>query len=531
MFVYQLNMILVPNWNAPVQVENICLSIDEFNSIHENLDVLFLGSSHVCYSVYPDYLYSRFGITSYNMATNGQPLAASKYFLRKSFENGMNPQIAILDVSNFFYYSDEPQYHFVLDNIKFDLDKIELVNDLYLEQQLSGHIENKMYYYLKYFVPLYSYHSRWDELKMVDFESNKKKDYFMQGACMLPFVQKSYTDEEYNDINASMIYDNDKAIVDTNGNTDNIVDSTMYNFDILDGKKALLFEMKQICDDNNCQLLLVKIPVNKSPSDYSSSWTKYRHDVVCKMAKEMEIPFWDMNYDLDSGIDWEKDSIDSGVHLNYRGGKKVTECIGKELIEQYGLNSQERECYEYNTTKIHRYEAVIELELCDVFLDYLDLLKKMDNLCILVSCKDDMTENLYENEIEGLNSLGFATDFRDINYAYSFIGIVNNRIIVHEMYANRPQDYSTSIGNNDIYIYSGGYLNGRNSSIVVDNVEYSMNMRGINLVIIDIESGLVIDRCNIDTCGENHTVVHSVADLQYKYQDYLMLKNLKDFSE
>ena len=41
------------------------------------------------------------------------------------------------------------------------------------------------------------------------------------------------------------------------------------------------------------------------------------------------------------------------------------------------------------------------------------------------------------------------------------------------------------------------------SSIMINNIEYSMNLRGLNFVIIDRIVGSVVDFFNIDTYGDN----------------------------
>ncbi len=49
-----------------------------------------------------------------------------------------------------------------------------------------------------------------------------------------------------------------------------------------------------------------------------------------------------------------------------------------------------------------------------------------------------------------------------------------------------------------------------------------MNQRGLNKVVYDKESGLVVDRATCDTYMESHEVIHNVGNLLFEYQEYLL---------
>lgn len=90
-------------------------------------------------------------------------------------------------------------------------------------------------------------------------------------------------------------------------------------------------KIRDLCREKGAELLLVSTP---SPKNYNYA----RHNSLAAYAAENGIPYLDMNLKLDElGIDWKKDTLDKGDHLNYSGAHKVTACLTRYLNEQYDL--------------------------------------------------------------------------------------------------------------------------------------------------------------------------------------------------
>ena len=88
-------------------------------------------------------------------------------------------------------------------------------------------------------------------------------------------------------------------------------------------------KIQKLCDKNGAQILFISAP---SPVNYNGK----RLTAVQNYAKELNIPYIDFNSKLDEiGLDWSKDSLDKGDHLNIFGAKKATEYLGKYLAENY----------------------------------------------------------------------------------------------------------------------------------------------------------------------------------------------------
>lgn len=93
-----------------------------------------------------------------------------------------------------------------------------------------------------------------------------------------------------------------------------------------DGSKASVpsssrFYMERImklCSEKGITLMLFSAP---SPVNYNAS----THEALTAYASEIGVPYVDLNTVSDEiGIDWAKDSLDEGDHLNVNGAEKVT---------------------------------------------------------------------------------------------------------------------------------------------------------------------------------------------------------------
>ncbi len=99
---------------------------------------------------------------------------------------------------------------------------------------------------------------------------------------------------------------------------------------ILKKNFIILSEMKEFCDKNDVELLLVEMPS-------VTTWSQERHDDVVEYANENNIKFIDFNYLDEVGIDLSTDSRDGGNHLNINGAMKTTRYISKYISENYSI--------------------------------------------------------------------------------------------------------------------------------------------------------------------------------------------------
>ena len=96
----------------------------------------------------------------------------------------------------------------------------------------------------------------------------------------------------------------------------------------------------KLCNDNGAKVIIMSLP-NRHNWNYSS------HNSVANIANKYGLDFIDLNL-VDLGIDWKKDTKDSGKHLNYLGAKKVSNYLGNYL-EQTGLLTDHRNDSKYES--------------------------------------------------------------------------------------------------------------------------------------------------------------------------------------
>lgn len=101
-----------------------------------------------------------------------------------------------------------------------------------------------------------------------------------------------------------------------------------------------LEKIRMLCVKNQAELVLISTP---SPANYNYK----RHNTLEEYARQKGLKYEDLNLkEEELGIDWERDSLDKGDHLNLSGAWKVTDFIGTYLHENFDLpDRREDEAY------------------------------------------------------------------------------------------------------------------------------------------------------------------------------------------
>lgn len=113
--------------------------------------------------------------------------------------------------------------------------------------------------------------------------------------------------------------------------------------------------IRRLCGESGAKLLLVSAP---SPVNYNYK----KHNTIQAYADRYSIPYIDLNMKTEElGIDWEKDSMDKGDHLNVYGAEKVTAYLGRYLVEHYSLEDHRAdEAYAKWNELAEKYEKELE---------------------------------------------------------------------------------------------------------------------------------------------------------------------------
>ena len=285
-----------------------------------DMDVLFLGTSHVLNSVFPMELWNDYGITSYNMGGHANQIPTSYWVMMNAFDYA-SPKVVVIDcyslASNLKVFDDFEFVHLSFDAFPVSKTKIKAVNDLLYNPGndnsagVTGENGTKEKHTRLGLLWDYSvYHSRWSDMKQEDFEPVYNKEYGAESRIQIaepstPAENPGTTLEEM-----------------TVG-------------------RAYLELMIEECQKRGIDVLLTYIPY---PVTGESTWVDI--NTVSEIAKQHGVKY--LNYlDLDV-VDYETDCYDPASHLNPSGAFKVTDQMGQYLMDNYSLTDHRGdEAYAY----------------------------------------------------------------------------------------------------------------------------------------------------------------------------------------
>ena len=502
--------LLTPVYNWPEHTDNTNYTLEGFRALPAQCeDVIFLGTSHMDYGVSPMQLYQDYGIVSYNLATCRQPIEGSLYLLKRTFRR-QSTKVVVLDVSSLFFddHTDknlDAGFHFILDDEPLSADKIALAMDyqkLYermadnkeVQRNAGGYADNVFWPSV---FPLLRFHQRWESLNEADFRDFFPiSNYYNAGHCISSVCTPSgWTVQLVNDY------------------AERLERAGMYRFEIPEENVRYVEEMRKLCEENGCQLLLVKIPTMGSPINDRSSWSKVRSDYIRELAQEQGWEYLDLVYDLDPGLDMATDSIDGGRHMNYRGAAKVTACLGDVLVSEYGLGGRTLERYEKNLEDWREVLALAEIQSETDLCRYLKLLQEnADRYAVIFACRDDVTVGLTEEERQALADFGLTASFDESMGKYSYAAVVAGGKVAFEKASPAAVQTTFDAGGGKVFqVMSVGALYGTNVSVSLDGVEQVPRYSGLNILVYDLQEGQIADSVTF-RFGEEGRPVTRIAD-------------------
>lgn len=95
---------------------------------------------------------------------------------------------------------------------------------------------------------------------------------------------------------------------------------------------AYLDKIRTLCEETGIQLILIKAP------SLAPQWYPSDNEQVTAYAAEHNLPYLNF-YELlkETGIDYETDTYDGGLHMNLSGANKLSAYLGQVLAGQYGI--------------------------------------------------------------------------------------------------------------------------------------------------------------------------------------------------
>lgn len=285
----------------------------------QDIDVLFLGTSHVLDGVSPMELWRDFGVTSYNMGNSSEPLDVTEWVLRIAMQTH-KPKVAVIDV----YYIDrrvdeEWMYayrHLFLDAVPLSPLKVDAVRATLPKSE-----------WLEFLMPFSLYHGRWEELLGGTAERNVDCEPCMMGgefridrAVVLPYARTTLADESEQP-----------------------------------GEQALV-RIAALCRENGIEPVFIAIPAPVSEEEQKHM------NRVHALAAELGVPFVNL-FDVEGLVDFDTDCYDYLGHMNPDGATKITAYLGQWLTAHYDLTDRRGDAaYAHWNDRLALYEAAREAQ-------------------------------------------------------------------------------------------------------------------------------------------------------------------------
>ena len=360
LFVFLLALIFVSKALMRDETYN---KYETFKQSNTDYDVLFLGSSHVLNAIFPMQLWNDYGITTYNLAWHSMSVVPNYWILQTS-SSYHKPKIAVLDIlgiNNSSKGVSKEYFHGFYDNFPITKTKISAVNDLFPSAKEQ----------MEFLIPFTFYHNNWyGKNPLSKIKQGIKRElrlyslHVTKGADLRIGVK---TNETFNmSVNK---YEGEESV------------------GIEYAKKFIDY-----CRNNEIEPVFMFIPYSEQGNLYE--W----RDVLISILEEEKVLFIDMT---DGVVDFDIDQFDQNSHVNPSGARKVTDTVGKTLVQHFRLeNHKEDKRFakwndDYAKYKDYIYSKIIEQ------IDFKNFLMMLNNSEVYanVSAKSNITFNETERKL------------------------------------------------------------------------------------------------------------------------------------
>lgn len=481
--------ILTPYWKYETNV-----SEGEADRIHlfyqqeqDSLDYIVLGVSHSFYSVNPMQIYAESGITGFNLGSSDQPISVSYYWLKEACKT-QSPQWVFFDVRSLFHKQENilaARISKALIYMHPSLNK--------LEAMWNCKAIGQSFWELAF--PLLQFHDRWSSLSKSDW-NNETDDYFLYGTY-LRFSSRLNIGKDFLDLNHTESY-NMVSSGDVNS-------AEIFQNKISEGNRDYFEKILSLCQQKDICFIPTKFP--------SMNWTENEAQQIQSFLSEYELELLDLNNTEGLDIDWEMDTADDGYHTNYWGATKTSSYLAAYMSAyrtgDVFQQEENRISWEQNLKKYLEWEQGQLMESWQKTYAYLETLSECKDKYITVITAADEASGAWNGELEMfMKKIGVQSSFYN-HIQDSFIAVIDGDDSLFEKWGQSKLKFFTSFLDSEdtshrLSVVSAGlpYYNigdGMVSSVIVDGIEYCINRRGLNLVVIDKEDGAVVSSVCIDT--------------------------------
>lgn len=427
---------------------------EELYELEENsVDVLYLGSSHLYTVISPEDIYHEYGITGFVLGSSCQSIWQSYFYLKEALQT-QTPRVVVVEALRIpIGWGQEETYNrMAIDPMKWSdakKDSIAKAQENNINERFSSYI-----------LPILRYHDKWEDLTETDYYySLHNYDAFAKGF--------------------SPRFGENPAEFDETVFTEATEGAEVR---LCDESTAYMNRIKALCDSIGAQLVLIKTP--------TCSWSNSYYQMVRRWAEENDVAYFDFN--ADSGlrealnIDWTKDSLDGGNHLNYSGAKKVTAWMGEYLDSQFAFEKTKseavRERWEQDYASLSR--VIENREICEVdnFDEYLTYISNAGYVACITNRGADLADfSVLSDFLQEYGAAGNVWSELTGAEVEQVLQIDALKIRLHQTY--------------------NSYLEKIEYSCIFDKEEVSMDRDGVQIIVFDPTTNSYLDT-TVWTCED-----------------------------
>lgn len=463
-----------------------------FNEPKGSIDAVFFGTSQTFCSISPMTMYDTAGVRAYNLASTNQRIPVA-YHLLKAILHDQSPKLVVVDASGFFYTEKEMQsaakYEEMVNSLPWTRirDRWELMTEIAKQQDR----ENDWKYILSSIIPFLRYHSNY-LLTEQDYVEMYLKDLYQRKGFVATFDFVPVGKKNYRIV---------KAMLDPNDDSASDDDRKEKLQDSIEANEPYLVKMQQLCRDHGAELVFMKVPICTT-TEHRGYWSYNKHVMTQALAEKMGVTFLDMCYE-DIGLDWFKDSNDSGEHVNYRGAKKVTARVLEWLQADFGLSSERNEVWDrqwsYQNKVFAEEMEYLELELETDLVKYLERVREGDYVLFTIVSNglgeywSDEAQQAFEE------TTGTKLDLRKKKNA-AYVSVSTQGQIIEERNDKASCSLRVELDNGlNCKLTSKKTEEKSAGAIVIDGKRYDSEGQGIHFVVYDNKLGCVVDSICFNT--------------------------------
>ena len=289
-----LNRLVSPKYMTDL-VEGSMIS--QYYREYGNHDVIFIGDCETYSNFSPLEMYRSRGITAY-VRGSSQQLIWQSYSILEETLTYETPKIIVFNV-NAMRYSEpvkEEFHRLTIDQMRWSPQKVDIIRSSMTEEES----------FASYVFPILRYHSRFDELTGEDFE------YFFK-----------VKDNTFNGHLVNKVVNPVKNLP---------AKRPLPDYQFADVCYEYLQKMTDLCAERGVELILIK-----APSLYPYWFDEYDAQIT-DFAAENGLAYYDFTDCIeDIGLDFQTDTYDAGLHLNFDGAVKMSRYFAEILAENHGM--------------------------------------------------------------------------------------------------------------------------------------------------------------------------------------------------